>query len=98
MATEQDLQDFTTQVTCPDDFDDYWAVTLEMLSAISLKPVVSAEPLRSNDDVHVFNVTYLSLGGLVPCRHRFGNTPVLAMETPRDMGSRAPGIGSMLIS
>ena len=64
MATEQDLQDFTTQVTCPDDFDDFWAGTLELLSGTSLKPVVTAEPLRSNDDVHVFNVTYLSLGGL----------------------------------
>ena len=26
--------------------------------------MITAEPLRSNDDVHVFNVTYLSLGGL----------------------------------
>ena len=42
MATEKDLQEFTTQVTCPDDFDDFWAGTLEMLSGISLKPVVTA--------------------------------------------------------
>ena len=41
MATEKDLQEFTTQVTCPDDFDDFWAGTLEMLSGISLKPVVT---------------------------------------------------------
>jgi len=26
--------------------------------------VITAEPVRSNDEVHVFNVTYLSLGGL----------------------------------
>ena len=64
MATEQDLQDFETQVTCPDDFDDFWSGTLKLLSGISLKPVITAEPLRSNDDAHVFNVTYLSLGGL----------------------------------
>ena len=64
MATEQDLQDFQTQVTCPGDFDDFWSGTLEQLSLISLEPVITAEPLRSNDDVHVFNVTYLSLGGL----------------------------------
>ena len=64
MATEQDLQEFETQVTCPDDFDEFWDSTLEQLSGISLKPVITAEPLRSNDDVHVFNVTYLSLGGL----------------------------------
>ena len=64
MATEQDLQDFVTQVTRPDDFDEFWSGTLQQLSQISLKPVITAEPIRSNDDVHVFNVTYLSLGGL----------------------------------
>ncbi|MDA1127546.1 MAG: acetylxylan esterase [Chloroflexi bacterium] len=64
MATQQDLEDFTTQVTPPADFDDFWSGTLEQLSQISLKPVITAEPLRSNDDAHVFDVTYLSLGGL----------------------------------
>ena len=64
MATQQDLDDFETQVTCPDDFDGFWSGTPEQLSQISLKPVITAEPLRSNGDVHVFNVTYLSLGGL----------------------------------
>ncbi len=48
MATEQDLQDFTTQVTCPDDFDEFWAGTLEMLSGISLNPLAAAAPLPSN--------------------------------------------------
>ena len=64
MATQQDLEDFETQVTCPDDFDDFWSGTLELLSRTNLKPVITAEPLRSNDDVHVFTVVYLSLGGL----------------------------------
>jgi len=64
MATQQDLEDFVTQVTPPDDFDDFWSGTLEQLSQIALKPVITADPLRSNADVHVFNVTYLSLGGL----------------------------------
>ena len=64
MATQQDLEAFSTQVTCPDDFDDFWSGTLEMLSGISLKSVITAEPIRSNDDVHVFHVTFLSLGGL----------------------------------
>ncbi|MCI0863049.1 MAG: acetylxylan esterase, partial [Chloroflexi bacterium] len=64
MATQQDLEDFETQVSCPDDFDDFWSGTLELLSRTNLKPVITAEPLRSNDDVHVFNVVYLSLGGL----------------------------------
>jgi len=64
MATEQDLEAFSTQVTCPGDFDDFWSSTLEMLSGISLKSVITAEPIRSNEDVHVFHVTFLSLGGL----------------------------------
>ena len=64
MATQQDLEAFSTQVTCPDDFDDFWSGTLEMLSGISLKSIIMAEPIRSNDDVHVFHVTFLSLGGL----------------------------------
>ncbi len=64
MATEQDLEAFSTQVTCPGDFDDFWSGTLEMLSGISLKSVITAEPIRSNDYVDVFHVTFLSLGGL----------------------------------
>ena len=64
MATPQDLEAFSTQVTCPDDFDDFWSGTLEMLSGISLKSVITAEPIRSNDYVDVFHVTFLSLGGL----------------------------------
>ena len=64
MATQQDLEAFSTQVTCPDDFDDFWSGTLELLSGISLKSIIMAEPIRSNDDVHVFHVTFLSLGGL----------------------------------
>ena len=64
MATQQDLEAFSTQVTCPDDFDDFWSGTLEMLSGISLKSVITAEPIRSNDYVDVFHVTFLSLGGL----------------------------------
>ena len=64
MATQQDLEAFSTQVTCPGDFDDFWSGTLEMLSGISLKSVITAEPIRSNDDVNVFHVTFLSLGGL----------------------------------
>ena len=64
MATEQDLKEFSTQVTCPDDFDEFWSGTLERLARTALKPVITADPLRSNDDAHVFNVTYLSLEGL----------------------------------
>ena len=64
MATQQDLEDFVSQVTCPDDFDEFWTSTLEQLAQISLGPEITANRLRSNDEADVFNVTYLSLGGL----------------------------------
>ena len=60
MATEQDLKEFSTEVTCPNDFDEFWTGTLDQLARASLKPAISPDPLRSNDDVKVFNVTYLS--------------------------------------
>ena len=64
MATEQDLKNFSTQVTCPDDFDEFWTNTLKELAEISLNPEAVPDPLRSNDDVKVFQAKYVSLGGL----------------------------------
>ena len=51
MATEQDLKEFSTEVTCPNDFDEFWTGTLDQLARASLKPAISADPLSSNDDV-----------------------------------------------
>ena len=64
MATQQDLEAFSTQVTCPDDFDDFWTDTTEQLAQIPLKPIITPEQIRSNEDVHVFNATFFSFGGL----------------------------------
>ena len=64
MATEQDLKNFSTQVTCPDDFDEFWTDTLKELAEISLNSEIMPDPLRSNDDVKVFKVKYVSLCGL----------------------------------
>ena len=64
MATQQDIEAFSTQVTCPDDFDDFWTDTTEQLAQIPLKPIITPEQIRSNEDVHVFNATFFSFGGL----------------------------------
>ena len=64
MAIREDLESFVTQVTCPDDFDKFWAAVLAELTEIPLEPEVTPDPLRSNDEVNVFQATYKSLGGL----------------------------------
>ena len=64
MATKEDLENFVTQVTCPDDFDDFWDGVLSDLAETPLHPTLTPDPLRSNDDVDVSQATYMSLGGL----------------------------------
>ena len=64
MATNDDLESFVTQVTCPDDFDEFWGGVLAELAEIPLDARVTPDPLRSNDDVNVYQATYRSLGGL----------------------------------
>ena len=64
MATKEDLENFITQVTRPEDFDDFWQDILSQLSEIPLEPRVSPEPMRSNQDVHVSQVSFRSLDGL----------------------------------
>ena len=64
MATKEDLEAFVTQVTCPDDFDNFWGETLAGLAEMPLDARVTPDPLRSNDGVNVYQVTYRSLDGL----------------------------------
>ena len=64
MTTKEDLESFVTQVTCPEDFDEFWDGVLGELAGMDLNPVITADPLRSNDDVNVYQATYRSLGGL----------------------------------
>jgi len=64
MATESDLVAFATQVTCPDDFDQFWDGTLAELSQFPLEPVVSHDSLRSTDGARVYQVKYRSLDGV----------------------------------
>ena len=64
MATQADLESFTTQVTCPDDFDAFWGGALAELADIPLDAKTTHDPLRSTDAVKVYQVGYRSLGGL----------------------------------
>lgn len=64
MAMQSDLESFVTEVTCPDDFDSFWAGVLEELSGIPLDAGMVHDPLRSNPVATVHQVTYRSLDGL----------------------------------
>jgi cephalosporin-C deacetylase len=64
MATREDLEAFVTSVTSPDDFGEFWSETLTALTREPLNPMVTPDPLRSNDDVNVYWATYRSLDGL----------------------------------
>jgi len=45
----------------PDDFDAFWGDVLRQASAISLDAEVVPDPLRTSEDVEVFQVFYTSL-------------------------------------
>ena len=64
MASQSDLVSFVTQVTCPDDFDEFWEDALADLAASPLEATATADPLRSTDAVQVYQASYRSLGGL----------------------------------
>ena len=64
MTTEAELAAFVTEVTGPDDFDAFWAATLDELRRIPLAPQLAADPLRSTAEAAVYRAGYASLGGL----------------------------------
>ena len=64
MATKADLEAFVTSVTCPDDFDEFWGSILAHLAEEPLDPTATHDPLRSNEDVRVYQANYRSLDGL----------------------------------
>ena len=52
---------FVSKVRNPRDFDDFWSGVLDEAAAIPLAPETVDEPLRSSDDIEVFQVFYNSL-------------------------------------
>ncbi|MSP12229.1 MAG: hypothetical protein EXR62_04635 [Chloroflexi bacterium] len=52
---------YITKVKKPNDFDAFWQGVLEQAAKIPLDPQVTLDPLRSSEDVDVYNVYYTSL-------------------------------------
>ena len=52
------------QVTCPDDFDQFWDGVLSGLNGIPLDSKVTHDPLRSTETASVYQVCYRSLDDL----------------------------------
>ena len=64
MATKEELERFTTQVTRPGDLEEFWKRVMGEAALVPLDTTVSPEPMRSNESVQVFQATYRSLDGL----------------------------------
>ena len=54
-------EDHVTSVKKPDDFDAFWQDILQELDAIPLDPHLEPVPMRSTDEVEVFEIHYTSL-------------------------------------
>lgn len=55
---------FTTTLTRPADFDEFWADVLAQADAIPLNPSCELVPHRSTDEVEVYEIGYDSLDGV----------------------------------
>jgi cephalosporin-C deacetylase len=53
--------DYQSKVNKPADFDAFWQSVLHQAEAIPLSPEVIPEPLRTSDDIEVFQAFYTSL-------------------------------------
>jgi len=54
-------QNYQSKARIPDDFDQFWDSLKSDVSRIPLEPDVTPDPLRSSDDIEVFQVFYNSL-------------------------------------
>lgn len=59
--TTTSAEHYGTTTTRPTDFDQFWDNIADQVAAIPLEPRVEPVPLRSTDDIEVFEVTYTSL-------------------------------------
>ena len=51
-------RNYRCSVTKPDDFDEFWNGVLDAVNSIDLDPRMEIDPLRSNDEVNVYQVFY----------------------------------------
>ena len=52
--TRQSPADYRSKVRKPADFDSFWNDVLKQASTIPLEPEILPDPLRTSDDVEVF--------------------------------------------
>ena len=57
----QSPADYRSKVRKPVDFDSFWNDVLKQASTIPLEPEILPDPLRTSDDVEVFQVFYTSI-------------------------------------
>ena len=55
------VTDYRSKMAKPADFDAFWDEVLDQASAVPLDPEVVPDPLRTSDDVEVFQAFYTSL-------------------------------------
>jgi len=77
---------FVSKVRKPKDFDAFWLEVLEEAAKVPLAPKTVAEPLRSSDDIEVFQAFYNSLDNV-----RVAGWYCL----PRKRPAKVPGILAM---
>src|SRR5882724_8141091 len=53
--------DYQSKMRKPTDFEAFWQDVLHQVEAIPLAPAMVQEPLRTSDDIEVFQVFYHSL-------------------------------------
>jgi len=77
--------DYQSTVHKPPDFDTFWDDVLRQAAAIPLEPEVVPDPLRTSEDIEVFQVFYTSLEHVRIaawyCRpaHRTGRMPAIML-------------------
>ena len=62
--TRKPADQFGTSVVRPPDFDEFWAAIMAEANAIPLNPTMEHVPMRSTDDVDVYEIGYDSLDGV----------------------------------
>ena len=62
--TRKPADQFGTSVVRPPDFDEFWAAIMAEANAIPLNPTMEHVPMRSTDEVDVYEIGYDSLDGL----------------------------------
>nr|WP_163572723.1 acetylxylan esterase [Fodinicola feengrottensis] len=64
MTRVREPQRYTVDVHRPDDFEEFWAATLQQVAAVPLRPSFDYVPERSTEEIAVYDVHYDSWEGV----------------------------------